>query len=401
MKILGINISHNQSTCLLEDGKTIYFLEDERVAGIKNFMYQDDNFYDDLVNGTIELYFIDKLKSYTSHVDYIIFTSFDRERSNDTSDNDEYYINLYLKILKDNGITYDKYVFERNNHHIYHAANGFYGSGFDDAVCLVLDGGGSLLKDEKIINKVFGNTDKQFFRETESFFQFSYGKSPEKLKQIWGYSSSSPERFDRLAFTDEDEVVIHFDKDVITSTWSNGQMFNIYCDLLGFEDGADAGKVMGLASYAAEVQGRVDPKDFELIDWFVEVNGEEITSSKIKKITFSQEFLDTFHPDNFDDHFYIKSRIAKKLQDETLNHTKKLIAQALELSSSRNVILSGGYALNCLNNYQYFDDLPEDVKLYIDPLASDAGTSLGAAKYLWYKLTNSTEKHPLTSLYLG
>ena len=62
MKILGINISHNQSSCLLEDGKIIYFLEDERVAGIKNLMYQDDQFCDDLVNGTIELYFIDKLR---------------------------------------------------------------------------------------------------------------------------------------------------------------------------------------------------------------------------------------------------------------------------------------------------------------------------------------------------
>jgi carbamoyltransferase len=145
----------------------------------------------------------------------------------------------------------------------------------------------------------------------------------------------------------------------------------------------------------------LDPKDFETIDWFVEVNGEEITSSKIKKLSFSEEFLDSFDPDNFEEDFYTKCRIAKKLQDETLNHTKKLIAQALELSSSRNVILSGGYALNCLNNYQYFDDLPEDVKIYIDPLANDAGTAMGAAKYLWYKLTNSTEKYPLTSLYLG
>jgi carbamoyltransferase len=400
MKILGINISHNQSTCLLEDGKVIYFIEDDRISGIKNFMYQDD-FIDDLVNGTIELYFIDKVKTYTTHVDYIIFSSFDREGVSGAINTDEYYVNLYLKILKDNGITYDKCVFESDNHHIYHAANGFYGSGFDDAVCLILDGGGSLLKDEKIINKVFGNNENQFFRETESFFEFTYDKPPEKLKQVWGYASSSPERFDRLAFTEDDEVVIHFGKDVITSTWSNGQLFNIYCDILGFDDGRDAGKVMGLASYASEVQGRLDPKDFETIDWFVEVNGEEITSSKIKKLSFSEEFLDSFDPDNFEEDFYTKCRIAKKLQDETLNHTKKLIAQALELSSSRNVILSGGYALNCLNNYQYFDDLPEDVKIYIDPLANDAGTAMGAAKYLWYKLTNSTEKYPLTSLYLG
>ncbi len=401
MKILGINISHNQSSCLLEDGKVIYFLEDERASGVKNMMYQDDDFVDDFVAGTIKLYFIDKLKSYTSHVDYIVFTSFDREKTNDTYDDDEYYVNLYLKILKENGITYDKYVFERDNHHIYHAANGFYASGFDDAVCLILDGGGSLLKDEKIITKVFGNNDRQFFRETESFFEFKYGESPKKLKQIWGYASSSPERFDRLAFTDDDEVVLHFDDDVITSTWSNGQLFNILADILGFEDqGASAGKVMGLASYAKDVE-ELEKRDFELMDWFVEIDGVEITTSQIKKFIFNPDFIYSFDGPNFQEDLYIKARIAKKLQDETLNHTKKLIQKALELSSSRNVILSGGYALNCLNNYQYFDDLPEDVKIYIDPLANDAGTAMGAAKYLWYKLTNSTEKYPLTSLYLG
>ena len=30
-----------------------------------------------------------------------------------------------------------------NNHHIYHAANAFFASGWDDAAALVLDGGGA------------------------------------------------------------------------------------------------------------------------------------------------------------------------------------------------------------------------------------------------------------------
>ena len=46
--------------------------------------------------------------------------------------------------------------------------------------------------------------------------------------------------------------------------------------------------------------------------------------------------------------------IANKIQEETLNHTKRLIIKAVELSNCKNVVISGGYALNCLNNYQLF-----------------------------------------------
>ena len=96
----------------------------------------------------------------------------------------------------------------------------------------------------------------------------------------------------------------------------------------------------------------------------------------------------------------VKADIANKLQEESLKHTKRLITKAVEISGCKNVVLSGGYFLNCLNNYQYLDIDPE-INIYIDPVCYDAGTALGAAKWLHYKLTKSTEKNPLTSLYLS
>ena len=57
--------------------------------------------------------------------------------------------------------------------------------------------------------------------------------------------------------------------------------------------------------------------------------------------------------------------------------------------------------MNCVANYYYLSILPEDVNLYIEPVSSDAGTSIGAAKYIWHKQTNDTTKRPLQNLYLG
>jgi carbamoyltransferase len=403
MKILGINISHDSSSCLIEDGKLIYFIEDEKLNRKKSYLIGNDN-VEDINNGCIPVYFIDKLKTYTTNVDYVIFSSFERySDSNDDLFSDKNFINLYLKEFQKNGITVGEYVFDKSKHHFYHAANAFYGSGFDDAVCLVMDGGGTFYKDKKVIEQIFGRTD-EYFREVESFYQFSYGKTPRKLKQVWAHchETDTPETHNIKSIDDNDEVVFHSKNDVLTSTWSNGILFNILSSCLGFRDGRDSGKTMGLASYHSDLE---EKEPYEEIDWFVNVDGEEITSSKLKKILFGlYEYSDynlPFDKDNFESHLVLKANLAKKLQDETLKHTNNLISQALKLSSSKNIVLSGGYSLNCLNNYQYLDNIPEGVNLYIDPICNDAGTAMGAALYLWYKLSGSKEKFDLNSLYLG
>jgi carbamoyltransferase len=45
--------------------------------------------------------------------------------------------------------------------------------------------------------------------------------------------------------------------------------------------------------------------------------------------------------------------------------------------------------------------MPEDVNIYIEPVSSDAGTSIGAAKIIWHTLQKDITKRPITSLYNG
>lgn len=84
-------------------------------------------------------------------------------------------------------------------------------------------------------------------------------------------------------------------------------------------------------------------------------------------------------------------------QEQVLN----LIKYAIDISGSKNVCLSGGYALNCVANYYFRQNLPSDVNLYCEPIANDSGHAIGLAKKLYHKVTMDKTIRPQRSLYLG
>jgi len=72
--------------------------------------------------------------------------------------------------------------------------------------------------------------------------------------------------------------------------------------------------------------------------------------------------------------------IANKAQDETLKDIIDLIEKAKEYSDCKNLILSGGYHLNCLNNFKLVKLYPE-YNFFVDPVPYDAGTAIGGVIY--------------------
>ena len=73
---------------------------------------------------------------------------------------------------------------------------------------------------------------------------------------------------------------------------------------------------------------------------------------------------------------YTKVKIAKEVQEKTFHDTCRLIEKA----KSKNIIMSGGYFLNCSNNFKYVEKYP-DLNFFVDPIPHDAGTAIGAAIY--------------------
>ena len=76
-----------------------------------------------------------------------------------------------------------------------------------------------------------------------------------------------------------------------------------------------------------------------------------------------------------------------------------LIKKSVEISGCKNIVLSGGCALNCVANYEYLKHLPEGCKLYAEPIY-DAGLFVGQLLYGGRK--NKIDRiKPLETLYLG
>ena len=54
--------------------------------------------------------------------------------------------------------------------------------------------------------------------------------------------------------------------------------------------------------------------------------------------------------------------------------------RAKKYSDCKNIILSGGYHLNCSNNFKIVKKYPE-YNFFVDPISYDGGTAVGAAYY--------------------
>lgn len=350
MKILGINISHNASSCLMIDGKVIYYLEDERLAKTKHYMY-----YSSKNKHETKFYGIQRLKEYNiKQLDYVIFSSYRRIYDLD----DETIIsNIIDQILKLN-IKINKISYNREEHHLYHAYNGFYNSKFNEAAVLVCDGAGAY-------------TDKlKDFRELDSIYHISNDDFNLKYKHI----------SNQYWHEDKELKLNLLNNTLYTNSFSCGGLFNFICTKFKLEnEGHDSGKVMGMSSYGEIVDNN---------NWVNTIDGFPYFNDSVFDILLNNEYV----------HFQDKANLAQKVQYETKKYTMALIKKAIELTKTNNIVLSGGYFMNCVNNFEYVKAFPS-INFYIDPICYDGGTSIGSC-YFVHKQLNLPFK-PIESLYLG
>ena len=104
---------------------------------------------------------------------------------------------------------------------------------------------------------------------------------------------------------------------------------------------------------------------------------------------------------NIIDDFNFKADFAYTLQTEIQEAVAQEILQQLEKTGEKNLCLSGGFFLNCVSNYHLLKNLPSDINIYVEPMSSDAGNAIGAAKLLYYDLTKSKEILKQKNIYYG
>jgi len=233
-------------------------------------------------------------------------------------------------------ISHKELITKKHEHHIFHAYSGFYNSKFDEAICLSIDGTGAILENNYV--------------EIESVYLFKKNKNYKKLYQ---------KTREFVDVVEGGEDFFTYVEKLKEKDLSVGERFAKFSTNIGFSALDGPGKVMGLAQYKNYKEKLQYPYN-----------------SKENKQTVDKSY---------------------DIQRETQNHILKLIKKYTEKTGVKNVVISGGYALNCVANYHYLKNL-KNINLFIDPICFDAGISIGLA---YYHYPHKDKIKPLENVYIG
>ena len=374
--VLAISPGHNGSICLLIDGKIELYIEEERFTRVK---------YD--ANPLKSLFYV--LSKY--HVDALALAGTGEGMYpkmtwglEDVFTGTVRRFNPKVKIFS-----------YWDHHHAGHAAGAFYNSGFETASAIIVDGAGSFIDLRLQSDFQSGGF------ETESIYKCSY---PNELELV--YKSLGANDGPKL-YTDDKKIKFNGNVN-ITKAYESITAY------AGFHP-IEAGKLMGLSSYGEE--NDIIPTLFYGEDANRNLFQPQYPAGGSLNINAFPELRlkamgDAVNPSGADikeiakhpEDLKLVQDIAWKIQQDSQRLVGDLIQKSIDLTGEKNIVISGGYGLNCVANYYYRKRFP-DINLYVDPVANDGGTSIGLAKFLWYQHcvaeNINIEKQPLTTLYLG
>jgi carbamoyltransferase len=228
-------------------------------------------------------------------------------------------------------------------HHGSHAASCFYPSPFEDAAILTMDGVGE-----------------------------------------WVTTAIARGKNNKIEFLQE----IHFPH-------SLGLLYSAITYFTGFKVNSGEYKVMGLAPYG-------EPKYVDLIKEHL-IDIKEDGSFRLNMKYFNYTVGLTMTNSNFDKLFGRSPRksetevtqfemdLARSLQDVTEEVVIKLAKTARKITGSKNLVMSGGVALNCVANGKL---LQEKIfaNIWLQPASGDAGGALGVAQTIYFDHLNNPRK---------
>tara|TARA_B100000809_G_scaffold204856_1_gene206379 strand:- start:1892 stop:3082 length:1191 start_codon:yes stop_codon:yes gene_type:complete len=390
--VLGVNTSHDTSVAVLEDGVVVDVFEEERSRRSKYWSPASEGNYE-----TFGLLCIDHKQLHKP--DYLAFASFDRR---------ELKVNVHKRVFKDrimqgemikdfsaqqcnlarlediqnkypneiqdfqfitslansehygeddlineavaSQVGVDSYDFKQE-HHYFHAVCGSHLSPYDECIVITWDGGGFQshfddwpnyqeieciyhYKKDGVIAE--GGPPIRALYKRYSNHRFVCDLSM-RLFENWGEDSC-------VCYEDETHMINGVES-VFTSLPSMGMNFSNMSHALGCDEkGRAAGKVMGMASYGKVV-----------------------------------------------DNVWSKHTTANRLEHDSLAHATTVIQKAIDMvPDCNNIVLSGGYSLNCTNNYKYLQAFPEH-QFFVDPIPHDGGTAVGCALDYWRDIQDADD----------
>ena len=358
--IVAIARGHNSSTTLLVDGEVKFYVEEERLSKFK---------YDGApVLGLMEVF------KHVDHIDHLVVCHTHRNGPIMDWTGEDFYVGIVRKLARKK-FKFQVHLFDEIHHQL-HAACAFYNSGFKSAACVVVDGAGSFLEIENIPDVCY---------EFESIFKAGYPNTFETVYKHIGTKAT-------IGYYHDKEKNFHFTEyPGITKTY---EAVTEYCGFAAIE----AGKLMGLAPY-----GKPNDKLPPLFR-----DGWSNRDVILPTYPSAAKIIDQRIPALLEDAQYqkegeyteLQKDLAYAVQEQSQKQVIELIRKAHELTGEKNIVVSGGYGLNCVANYHYLKEFP-DLNIYCEPISHDGGTSIGAAKLIYHAITKKEEPSKQESVYYG
>ena len=196
---------------------------------------------------------------------------------------------------------------------------------------------------------------------------------------------------------------------------SIGLFYTLITQFLGFTKYGDEFKVMGLAALGEPTLNKKLKKVIRYtgngqyvlnLEYFrhhsegvnMTWDGGEPTMGTV----YSQKFVEDFgesrqYEENIQDYH---RDLAASLQAVTEEIIFALLNDLYEKTKDNRLCLAGGVAMNSVANGKIFDHTPFE-EIYIQSAAGDAGTSLGAAYYVYNQILGKPRDFVMTSSYWG
>lgn len=355
MIVLGISgLYHDSAAALLEDGKILAAAQEERFTRKKN----DASFPSNAIK-----YCLKEKKIELGNVDAVVYydnpvLTLERFIKNavycgeDVTDLLRFqYDNIFQQRLMVHKILRSE--FGRigkedkllvSNHHKSHAASAFYASPYKEAAILTIDGVGE-----------WNTTTIGYGKETDI-----------EIKKYLDYPHSL------------------------------GMLYSAFTYFCGFKVNSGEYKLMGLAPYGSPVYYNT------IMEHLIDV--KEDGSFRLNLEYFDFPYGRTMIHSTFGELFDMERRLpeskitigymnlAASIQKVTEEIVVKLAATSCELCGTRNLVLAGGTALNCVANGKILEKGIVD-NLWIQPAAGDAGGAIGAAYIGYYEYLGGKCRH--------
>ena len=387
MWIAGIARGHNAGVCLMKDGEIIFSIEEERLTRRK---------YD---GGPLASML--KILDYTDKLDYLAIshtTTLSSAGQLDYTGEDVYSglarkVGLIEEHFKEG--PHPQVIDMAMFHHKMHAGLAFYRSGFEEATALIVDGAGTFFPLQV-------GEESMTIWETESIYKCNY---PAEIKTM------------HKTLGTRDMLVAQYIKEFSAGEWENDATFTVsigeragivkayeavteYCGWTSIE----AGKTMGLFPYGKPNDTFPDIMDKN--DLPVPITNRNLIVPRYPMgAVINSNMYDTLNDHNSHDVTLLQNRrdMAYAVQTESQQAVVDLIRHAVEITGNKNVVISGGYGLNCVANYFYLEALKDEgINIYVEPISNDAGTAMGAALLWYHNITGDINVRPREDdVYLG